>query len=129
MRVQLVAELSIARYMIAMAVRMGDDKLQRRMAMVVLPLLNERSDSVTNRHWMTGCRLSARVEQQSFLRAEKQIQKRCFEIRALALTQDERVRIELERLKRRVRTGRAVGRAMNPRKGLNGAGHLFCLSC
>src|SRR5205809_3399275 len=127
--IRLAGELSIACDMVAMVVRMGDDKLQGWMAMVVLPLLHERSHGVTHRNRFAGRRFSSGIEQQSFLGAEEQIQKWRFEIQALALTQDECVRIELEGLKRRVRAGCTVGGAMNPRKRLNGIRHVSRLSC
>ena len=93
-----------------MTMRMRDDKLDRLLVVLRQPLADHRLHGVEHRH-VAG----AGVLHQHFVLAEKQVDERPFEIRALGLPQNVRVGVVAMDLNQRLRLGHAGGRAVNPR--------------
>ena len=83
--------------MIAVAVRMGDDQIDRRDAALRQPFRNDAVNGLADRQGRDGAsRVGTRagVEQDSSFITEEQVQERGFEAEALALAKDEGVVVE-----------------------------------
>jgi hypothetical protein len=107
-------KFAVPEHVVAVAVGVGDDKLERRLPFGKDAAHGLRERQTRARQQAVGVLQVAGVEQQRLVHAEQQIHEVALGAVALVLAHDEGIGIEPVHLQQRIGVRLADGRAMNP---------------